>query len=249
MKENTRIEAIPPDEITKIISSHDPTKDYKKGAYIDAHDGTGWRVGIITKEENGAISIHYEGWGPKFDENGIKISSARIAPFRKMTVGYTGQVRQAYRDFKYTKEQKYKVEAGVKEIMASSFTVADPFKYTQFVRGELFFYVDSLLTSINTFPPSADAFEDIADFLRLVLSFIVLWAKISADLIGELEAGEKWELLYLVHSRTAVALSHREFIQLLAMFLAPYERATDSFKVIAVDRTVVVSAKSGPGSD
>ena len=231
MTDNIRIDTLSAETVSKLVAAYNPLKDFKKDAYLDAHDGRAWRVSIVTKDDDGIIGIHYEGWSPKFDEAGIKLPSAKILPFRRMTVGYTGQPKQAYREFKYDKETKERVEKELRKIMSDGFVVSDPVRYTQFVRGETFFFVDSLLTMLQTAPPSKAELQQILEFLRLVLLFIAEWIKVSSDLSPELEMADKHEWLYLVHSRTSVAKTYPEIAAVLGTFLGACKRSLDSYKV------------------
>ncbi len=231
MKGNVRIETVPAEEIQKCIASYEPQKDYKLGSYIDANDGIAWRAAVVTKCGEGTISIHYEGWGPKFDEADIKLPSSKLAPFRRMSAGYTGQLKQAYREFKYSVTEKKHVEEELKKIIDAGFVIDDPVKYTQFVRGEAFFYVDSLLTMLHIGPPEPAAMREILAFLKFFLHFVVEWLKAAADLSQEFDAAEKWDMLYLVHARTTVAATHSEISELLGEFFGLCRRTLPVFKV------------------
>lgn len=68
--------------------------------YVDAKDSVNnWCVARIIdhKLQAGRITIHFDGWSPRYDEE-VRITSSRIAAFRKYTAGYTGQTRAALRD-------------------------------------------------------------------------------------------------------------------------------------------------------
>ena len=66
------------------------------------------------------LRIHYEGWSDKYDEF-LSIRSPKIAPFRTHTQGYTGQVKQAYREFVLNDEYHGKMLNKVKEIVLTNF--------------------------------------------------------------------------------------------------------------------------------
>jgi len=117
--------------------------------YLDAKDTVNnWCVAQI-KNVNPAektIQIKFDGWSSKYDIE-IKRYSTKIAPFRTHTVGYTGQMSGALRDFKFSPTYMSHLENRVNEIIQSDFRCFNSaYECTQFLRGELFFYVDSLLT-------------------------------------------------------------------------------------------------------
>ena len=66
---------------------------YQEGYFIDAKDNQGdWRVGyIIEKNVNSRFfKIRFDGWSSKYDEF-FKFTTFRLADFRSVVVGYTGQ--------------------------------------------------------------------------------------------------------------------------------------------------------------
>jgi len=118
-------------------------------SYLDAKDTVNkWCVAVVKNinYEEKAILISFDGWSAKFDLL-VKRTSSKIAPFRTHTVGYTGQVKQAYRDFLITPTYMAILEKRIREIITSNFLCFQSgYECTQFLRGELFQYVDSLLT-------------------------------------------------------------------------------------------------------
>lgn len=79
------------------------------------------------------------------------MNSMRISHFRRHTEGYTGQKKNAYRTFKisYTIHDQYLKT--VRHLIETKFddgmSAAD---LTQFVRGELYFHLDSLLSIVTS---------------------------------------------------------------------------------------------------
>ena len=230
MEGNTKIDAYSQEVISKAISSYVPLKDYKKDSYVDAYDGFMWRVGIISKIEKETFGIHYEGWSVRCNDS-FNINSIKIAPFRKMTTGYTGQIVRPFREFFYKKDVKEEIEAKMKDILEKNFEIKDPVIFTQFVRGDLFFFLDSLLSMLDLCTPSDDAIKEILEFIKFSLGFIVSWMSVFADLIREYQAGRKWEILHLIHSRTSVAMCYPEFIEILKGCFGITKRCINSFKV------------------
>jgi hypothetical protein len=85
-----------------LAKNYNPYPDYKLSNYIDAKDTVNhWCVGQIVDidEEKNLVKVHFEGWSTRYDEL-IRRNAPRIGPFRRHTEGYTGQKKNAYRDFK-----------------------------------------------------------------------------------------------------------------------------------------------------
>jgi len=232
MDNNAKIEKIPEEEIKKAIESFDPFKTYLKDTYIDMYDVNAWRVGVIEKITEDRIEVHFEGWGRKFDEKNVKVTEVRVAPFRKHTRGYTGQQKSTFREFTYSRDTKLALEAKLKGLMERSFVVEDPYEFNQFFRGELFFFVDSLLTSLGVSPPAHEFGSEILKFLELYLQMIVQWLKLLWDLKEELETAGKWDLLYAVHGRTSVALSYPDIAESLSKLFGGSIRSPRSFIIL-----------------
>ena len=69
------------------------------GQYFDVLDSAGnWCVGIVMLIDysNKKVNVHFESWTNRYDES-IDFSSNRIAAFRTMSKGYTGQKKEAFR--------------------------------------------------------------------------------------------------------------------------------------------------------
>ena len=68
---------------------------------MDAKDSVNnWCVAKIVNHDllHNNLSIHFDGWSPRYDKT-QRITSSRIAQFRKYTQGYTGQTKDALREF------------------------------------------------------------------------------------------------------------------------------------------------------
>jgi hypothetical protein len=86
----------------------------------------------------------------------VRIGSSRIAPFRKYTEGYTGQTKTALREFSLNYAYQVTMLNYIQQITESEFKCfTSAFECTQFIRGELFIYFDSLITLVNN-PSQAD---------------------------------------------------------------------------------------------
>lgn len=117
--------------------------------YVDAKDTVNnWCVAIVKgiNHDERTVRVGFEGWSSKYDIE-VKRTSNKIAPFRTHSFGYTGQQKIAYRDFKMTSTYMAYMEKRVQEVIDSNFMgFSNAYECTQFIRGELYYYVDSLLT-------------------------------------------------------------------------------------------------------
>jgi hypothetical protein len=186
--------------------------------YVDAKDSVGkWWVGQIIEidEDKNWARVHYDGWSEKYDEI-INLSSDKIAPFRFITNGYTGQRLSAYRDFHFNEVLHKKFVKELEEIWINGFEVLEtPRKVTQYIRGELYFYVDSMLSLfLNT---SVAELSIYYQFMSHVFNIIQLWMKhFPSKLYKNYNLSRKHTKLYLIDFDTAVARCGDEFIDILA---------------------------------
>jgi len=110
--------------------------------FVDAKDSVNnWCVGQIVEEnvDHGTVKVRFEGWSDKHDVV-LKKNSNKLAPFRTQTMGYTGQRRAAFRDFRLNQAQQIIIEKKVQRVVDSKFTCfSSAHECTQFIRGELYF--------------------------------------------------------------------------------------------------------------
>jgi hypothetical protein len=182
---------------------------------------------VISNASSDTIFIQYEGFND--NQAHIKIRGGRAAPFRRYTQGSTGQ-GEMYK-FKYNKLKKDMIERKLEKLLSSSFVVDDAEEFIQFFRGEFFFYVDSLLTSLDSNIDS-EAVKDIMSFLNLCIKVIAEWIRDSWNLKPELEAAETWELLYKIHGRTALSTAYPELAEILYKLLGGSQRTISTFRFL-----------------
>ena len=228
-RSEAKIAIIPDEEIKKIITEFDPIKTYKVNGFIDLFDSGTWRSAVIQKMNANTMEVRYEGWGPKYDEKDLKIADYRVAPFRKHSIGYTGQAKQAYRSFKYYADTKTEHEAKLLELIKDPLSIKDPIEYNQLFRGTIFFYIDSILTLINVAKLTRESIKEILEFTKIYMKSLIEWIRISWDLVDEITTAVKWNHLYLVHTRTAVAMAYNEVASSLFMFFGGSIRSIESF--------------------
>lgn len=91
-------EDLPLEKRLKLIKEmHNPFGTIRPGLWVDAIDSiNAWLSSSIEEVDGTSIKVHFEGWPSKWDE-WMRITSYKVAPFRKHSIGYTGQVRVALR--------------------------------------------------------------------------------------------------------------------------------------------------------
>jgi hypothetical protein len=88
------------------------------------------------------------------------MKSPKIAPFRKMSKGYTGSRARTARNQQFQKESLANCHEKVKKLVNESLFCEDAFFTTQFYRGKLFFYIEHLLS----LSPSSEYFPRFMSF-------------------------------------------------------------------------------------
>lgn len=86
------------DKKLEYLKKYNYLTGYDEGRFIDAQDSVNtWCLSSICQIiDPKNIKVHYDGWSSKWDMT-AKITSYKIAPFRKWSRGYTGQQRVALR--------------------------------------------------------------------------------------------------------------------------------------------------------
>lgn len=91
--------------------AYNPIDDFKEGSFVDARDSVNrWCVAIIkhrfTHQER--VTVRFDGWSSSWDET-YTIKGDKVAPFRRYSRLYTGQIKFAIRDEKYSVEKTFKL--------------------------------------------------------------------------------------------------------------------------------------------
>jgi len=139
----------------------------REGGYVDAVDSSQkWLVAFVKQLDpaKGAL-VRFDGWSNKWNE-WLSLKSHRLAPFRRHTSLYTGQVSNAIRDWAYEASDMRSLLARLKEGVQT-----DAYEITQFYRGHLFMYVDNLLATAI----SEENLEEVLAFLNAVQDFALNW--------------------------------------------------------------------------
>lgn len=102
----------------------------------------------------------------------------------------------------------------MQEIIANDFKgFPSPSHLTQFIRGELYFYVDSLMSIFAT--SSVDEVPAIFDFMKDIFSLIFKWIEIFPQHLPAFQDSLHHPQLYLVSYEAAIAQCGNEFFNIL----------------------------------
>jgi hypothetical protein len=220
------------DSIYKKAKEYDHTIEYQFGLYVDAKDSVGrwWVCQIVEiQEDNDMVRVHYDGWSEKYDEL-ISLKSSKIAPFRYFTTCYTGQNVSAYRDFHFNPEVHKRFIKELEDIYIKGFEVlGTPRRVNQYLRGELYLYVDSILTLfLNTTERELGIYYE---FMSHVFTVIQLWLKtFPLQMYKGYQDSKKYKKLFLVDFDTALSRCGYEFIDILAKWFGCCSRSLSLFK-------------------
>ena len=172
---------------------------YREGGYVDAVDSSQkWLVAYIKQLDpvKGAL-VRFDGWSNKWNE-WLSLKSHRLAPFRRHTLVYTGQVSNAIRDWIYDSAE---MRALFKRLQEGVQT--DAYEITQFYRGHLFIYVDNLLATASL---SESDLPEVIDFLNSVLDFALNWIQTLPQRFAGIYQGLANPECYLTDKEVAYAL-------------------------------------------
>lgn len=221
----------------KLSASYDLIDHFNIGSYIDAHDGARWCSAQVTAENSHGVNIHFEAWCNKYDERDIPKKSSRLAPFRLHSVGYTGQLSRAYRNFNYDKAINTHNINELNKLIVSNFdsTVLQmtAYNFTQQYRGELFYYADSLLSMANECDLTLEDLPEIISFVESFFNLTVTWIEHFPSLRVEYTYSESYEYLYLTDFNSAVVRMYPELAEFMRLtFGETSRRMGKSFAVI-----------------
>mmetsp|Transcript_5954 Transcript_5954/g.5249 ORF Transcript_5954/g.5249 Transcript_5954/m.5249 type:complete len:214 (+) Transcript_5954:25-666(+) len=165
-------------ESLEILKSYDPKSHYAVDSYIDAQDSfSSWRVGKILEINNDFLKINFDGWSHKWDEN-IHKNSSKLHPFKMKTPPYTGGNKAAIRNFEFESSRGILIEMikQLKYFSSQKFDGEDPYLITQFLRGELYVFMDSVM-SVNTLIPDPSDVKLIHELFITYLDMFVEYLK------------------------------------------------------------------------
>ena len=170
------------------------SNQYKQGDYIDAMDTVQkWCLTQIQARDDNHVRCHFDGWSSRWDLQ-YRWTSYKIAPFRRYSKGYTGQVKTPLRPNLTFEAATYQQErARILELVANNFSGLTAFEITQYLRGRLFVLVDFVMSSSGQTGYTEEDCNDINQFLYAVLDLTVAWLKRLPGLLKKSVAEHKKE--------------------------------------------------------
>ena len=165
--------------LTSKMDGYEWIHDIQKDWYIDAKDSVNnYWVAIITEDDQDKeeYNIHFDGWSTKYDEY-VPYSCTKIEPFRTITKGYTGMKNSSKREeWSFKSEELESLKEKVEDIVKEEFdNFKTAFEATQFLRGEIYYYVDWILANWEEQNLSKSDFRKAIDFLEQVFLMIIKW--------------------------------------------------------------------------
>ena len=159
----------------------------------------------------------------------MRIGSSRIAAFRKYTHGYTGQTKIALREFDLNYAYQVTMLNRIQRVIESDFLCFnDATECTQFIRGEMYVYFDSLISLVQE-ASQTDVqmiFEFTTEMFRLCLKWIDIFPKYQEIFkMCSLYPG-----LYLVDLSAAIASCGYEIFNMIHKCFGLCERSNKFFR-------------------
>ena len=175
LQERVRISSLPFEEKQKALKAFWETcwSDAKEGEFIDAIDSVQkWCLAHIAERDDTSVRCHFDGWSNKWDVS-YRWASYRIAPFRRFSRGYSGQMKIPFRsNMNYTPEwARAQIEA-MQRVIDTDFQELSAKYVTQYLRGTMFVNVDFVL-SANTIP--VENVAEVVELLRSAIRLVVAW--------------------------------------------------------------------------
>lgn len=189
-----------------------------------------WCVAQIVDVNNEAqtITIHYDGWSDKYNIT-VSKKTSKIAPFRSHCKGYSGQNKVALRPgWTLNQTTLVMLETKIKEIVDSKFTCFESaHACTQFVRGELFIFVDSIL-SLSQCLTSNDL-PSVIEFISLVFQLILTWMEIFPLYYNSYKECQQSPSLFCVDLPAAISQCGPELSEILGKIWGKCRRTETVF--------------------
>ena len=188
----------------------------KVGDYIDAVDSVHkWCLGQVVARDDQAVKCHFDGWSSRWD-SAFRWTSCKIAPLRRYSIGYTGQVKIPLRAGMQLEIESCQNERDyVLSLIKNDFRGLTAYELTQYLRGKLFVYVDFVMGQGGQSYTEEEAVA-VDQLLRAVLRLIVAWLNKLPQIMQKcLEEHRRDPELYLVDEDLALCNSCPELMALL----------------------------------
>ena len=159
----------------------------------------------------------------------MRIGSSRIAAFRKYTIGYTGQTKIALREFDLNYAYNVTMLNRVRRVIESDFLCFnDATECTQFIRGEIYFYFDSLISLVNE--ATQNDVEMIYEFTTEVFRLCLKWIDIFPKYQEIYKMCGLHPCLFLVDLSAAIASCGQEIFHMIHKCFGLCERSNKFFR-------------------
>ena len=210
-----KVEDLPLDkriELAKNIPN--PFGKIEPGLWIDALDSiNSWCMSQITHIDDSLIKVHFDGWPTKWDE-WMKITSCKISPFRKNSIGYTGQTKVAIRKVEKSEQDYLDMIEKIDICIKNNLKGLGAIETTQFYRGEIFSILDHLMG--KTYDTNDQYFIELTvKYIKKVLELIIAYIKLVPDMLQQFEEYKIEQELYLVDENISIACCNTEFSEML----------------------------------
>ncbi|CAD8174555.1 unnamed protein product [Paramecium pentaurelia] len=186
------------------------------GQYADAYDNySSWRMCKVINLTSDLITVQYDGWSQKYDET-HKLKVGRVVYFRSHTELYTGAQKSAVREFYIAKEVDHiqQVIEKMQKLIVSDFANVEAQDVCQFVRGELYLLIDSVMQEQQQY--TQGEFKMTTDLIEAFIRFFIFWANRILEKINIYIQGiQAHPLIYYFHLDTCLVSCHPEMFDTL----------------------------------
>jgi hypothetical protein len=159
----------------------------------------------------------------------VRIGSSRIAAFRKYTQGYTGQSKMALREFDMNYAYQVTMLNRIQRVIESDFLCFnDATECTQFIRGEVYLHLDSLVTLVRE--PSQTDMQQIFEFTTEVFRLCLKWIDIFPSYQKVFKMCLYHPNLFLVDLSAAICSCGYEVFAMMHKCFGLCERANKFFR-------------------
>lgn len=199
-----------------------------EGLYVDAKDSiNSWCVAQVIEVDvsQSRVKVHYDGWSQKW-ETWLPIQEDKLAPFRMHSKRYTGQPKQAIRDWTLKLAEIEEVEGLMTRYMQSGFTESAP-EVTHFLRGRLFTLVDNVMTFGYT---TKQDFVRSTKFLTSVIEFTINWLQLITPLLSKLNSATP--TAFMIDSEIALVSAWPEMNFTLSRLFSDDLRCSAYFRIV-----------------
>lgn len=199
-------------ELAKNCSN--PYGELKTGIWVDAMDTiNAWLVSTIEEIEDGNVRVHYDGWPSKWDD-WMRIGSYKIAPFRKNSIGYTGQTKIAMRKTEYTLDEYKDFMTKIDTCIENNLKGLGAIETTQFFRGTIFSALDNIMG--RSYEPEDDELLELSvPFVKKCIELVCTYLKLVPTFLEKFDEARLCSDLYLIDENVSIALCYKEFIEML----------------------------------